>query len=394
MDFNEVQSYPAGQERDRLPMTFTSKSGFPRAPRIFSETQESPRWEWNGDANVKDQRAGFILFDPPLKNENISFTMETETYNAFHFNQRDRLDAAASVEESVSFNPENLYDSYVIRVKFPSRHFPKEFKLQAINEFKRRNHKEEKLIQPGFKSVASESMVELTLEKPLTGYSYRIVWTLPENDIDEFGYSGRTALVVRETIKRLANLASDSGKTEVVRRHLDGLREQFATAKFGPDAIDDAGLEVALHVFCDEKHGLIVVASDDTDVANVITVGRTTVGQAYRRRSLVSWVLNTDSDDSNFWDYGNGHRGIISVPLFYPVAAGIRTCVLSIATKSAKSGLLKIISKLHDRDIRQVFLQHINAWYATSLAGALGLPDLRPDLRDESQPASSHSEDK
>jgi hypothetical protein len=387
--FEDVRSYPEGKIRDKMPLSFKSKSGFSRAPKIIGNG--GVRWEWDKSSSSEYHSKGFIVFNSPLKDHSISFTMETEMYNAFYFNQRDRLDVAESIEESVSVSPENLYESYVLQVQFPSRHFPNDFKIHAINELKKRNHKEEKLIQPGLIRVG-DSTIMLTIDKPLAGYTYKIVWTLAENDIDESGQSGGTALLMRETIKRLATLGSDASKAQSVTNHLNELKEQFANARFGPDAIGDAELELTLHAFSDKHHGLIVVASTITETANVIPVGKTTVGQAYRRRALVSWVLDADSDDSTFWDYGQGHCGIISIPLFYPVAAGIRTCVLSIATKSASSGLLKIIQKLHERDMRQVFLQHINVWYATSLAGALGLPDLRPNTRRESR-VESHSQE-
>lgn len=378
MNFNEVRSYPKNETRERLPMSFTSKSGFSHAPRFTDDGGGLVRWEWDDGPNAQSQRRGFVVFDSPLKNNSVSFSMETETNNAFHFNQRDRLDVADSAQESVSFNPENLYDRYVIRVQFPERQFPKEFKIQALNENKTRSHKEEKLIRQGFDYLAQDSAVVLTLEKPLAGYTYKIIWDLPENDVDELAPSGQTAVVMREMIKRLATLGSDPAKAENVKNSLNKLQEQFSTASFGPDAIDDAELEVNLHAFSAEKHGLIMVASNGVNAATLIRVGRSTVGQAYRRRALVSWIRNLDSNDSDFWDYGKGHSGIISIPLFYPISGGIRMCVLSIATKSVDSGLLKIIPKLNERNVRRAVLQHINVWYATSLAGALGLPDLRP----------------
>jgi len=383
MDFEALRSYPNGQTRERLPIIFTSTSGFFRAPRIIQAEGGRISWDWD-DSNSGTDRRGFLSFDPPLDKDAVSFVMERETYNGFYFNKRDRLDASGTDEESVSVTAENLYDSYELKVLFPSRHFPKQIKIRAINEIKTRNYKEEERIQSCFRRFARDSTVTLTIKKPLLGYTYKIVWSLPEDDIEELGLSGNTARIVRETIKRLLSLYSEPNKAQTVRNHLDELKDQIFNTSDGINLVDDPALEVTLHAYSEERKGLVMVASNGVRDKGIIGVGRSTVGQAYRRRALVRWLFDSNSDDSDFWDYRGEHRGIVSIPLFYPLAGGGRTCVLSLATSSTTSGFLRIIKKLDEREIRHAFTQHVNAWYARYLASALGLPDLRKEFPTES----------
>jgi hypothetical protein len=248
-----------------------------------------------------------------------------------------------------------------------------------------RDIEEEKLALSRFARFTCDSTAVLVLDRPLPGYTYRIRWDLPMDDIEELNLSGQRNLsahqtrILREANKRLLTLASDAQRLENVRKHLEGLQYQIAHATIGQFEIDDPEIEVSLHAYNDDKDkpALVMVASNGKQTESVVPIGRGTVGQAYKRRAIVSWFFTSDSYDSDFWDYSTGHLGIVSIPLFFPLQtnAGGRVCVLSIATKSPESGFLNVIDQLDDPTAR-AFTQLVNAWYAKTLAKAIGLPDL------------------
>lgn len=375
-EFEGVTAYPTGAKREKLPRSFTSKFGFLCEPKITEAEggQIEIGWEWDPKSQSGCETGGFVTFDSALENDPVRFVMERKTHNAFHFNQRDRQDTS----EEVSARVENLIDLYVLKVRFPKGHFPSQFKIQVKDEHDKSNDQEERLARTRFARFASDRTAVLILERPLPGHIYRIVWNLPKDDIEELRLSGHEARILRAANKRLVALRSDADRSQNVRKQLDELQRQIANATIGPDFVDDPGLELALHAYNEENKALVMVASNGDEDQNVVEIGRSTVGQAYKRRALVNWALDPSSDNSRFWDYSTDHSGIVSIPLFYPLDAdaGGRTCVLSVATKSPTSGFLNVIDMLDDRDTRRAFTQHINAWYARSLASALGLPDL------------------
>jgi hypothetical protein len=168
---------------------------------------------------------------------------------------------------------------------------------------------------------------------------------------------------------------------ENVQVQLGELQRQIAGASLGSNSINDPGIEIVLHTYDDEKKSLVMVAAT-TPLARVpVAIGQSTVGQAYKRRALVSWTSTPNPKSRDFWDFGTGHSGIVSIPLFFPLNTntGGRTCVLSIASSLPDSGFLELIDHLDNRELRKVLTQHVNAWYAKSLAGTLGLPDLSKD---------------
>lgn len=377
IEYEAIVASPRDEVRQKLPMNFTSKSGFFCEPKITRAEGTSVDWQWE-EADSNDNRLGFVVFDPPVVNDPVGFTMEMHNHNGIHFNRRDRQDASGSSEECVRITTRNQYELYVLKVRFPERHFPGQFKIKVLDDSKQRDYQEEKLATSRFAAFDDEGIAVLILEKPLPSYTYEITWNLPKDDIDGLGLSGHVARIVRETARRLLALRSDPDQTRLtaVRKNLEELKDQIASASIGPQMIDDPNLEVILHAYSEADGGLVLVTSNTAVPENLIRVGRGTVGQAYRRRALVSWILDPDSDDSSYWDYGSGHTGIVSIPLLYPLDSGGRTCVLSISTTSRNSNFLGLIEKLADRDIRRTLTQHVNAWYAKTLASALGLPDL------------------
>lgn len=411
--YDGVTAYPSGSLR-RMPRTFTSRFGYLCDPRITKSEGTSVGWEREPTPrSVAGLERGFITFDPPIENDPVSFELQRTTHNAFHFNKRDRQDRS----EQVAGHMDNLNDLYILKVRFPERSFPPRFnihvtkneqsapekhtnndqqkqaetngseKSQARKPFEPdkktedRNFEEEKRALSRFSAFALDRTAVLILERPLPGHTYRVIWDLPNDDIDEMALSPQEARILRNMVKRLLSLRSNPAMAENVKEQLGELQTQIAGASLGSRSINDPGLEVVLHTFDDEKKSLVMVAANTPLESTPVEIGQSTVGQAYKRRTLVSWPSIPNPENVDFWDFGKGHTGIVSIPLFFPLKTntGGRTCVLSIATRLPDSGFLDLIDQLDDRELRKALTQHVNAWYAISLAGALGLPDLSKD---------------
>lgn len=379
-EFEGVTAFPEGEVRERLEKHLSSQSGYFCEPEII-ERGAQIEWEWERESTQPGERKGFVTFYPPIESEPVSFVIQRKTHNAMHFNQRDRQDKFEEVFGYI----ENLYERYVLKVRFPKNNFPPRFRIHVEVAKDQHDIDEEKLALSRFAQFTCDSTAVLVLDRPLPGHTYRIRWDLPKDDIEQLNLSGRRnlsghqTLILREANKRLLTLSSDAERSKSVLKHLEGLQYQIAHAVIGQYDIDDPEIEVTLHAYDGEmdKQGLVLVASTGEKTESVIPIGRGTVGQAYKRRAIVSWFFTSDADDRNFWDYGNGHLGIVSIPLFFPLqtSVGGRVCVLSIATSSPASGFRNVIDRL-DEPTARAFTQLVNAWYAKSLAKAIGLPDL------------------
>jgi hypothetical protein len=421
--YEGVTAYPNRSFRSEMPRTFTSRFGYLCDPRITKSEGASVGWKRapapRGAAGLE---RGFVTFDPPIENYPVSFELQRTTHNAFHFNQRDRQDQS----EQVAGHMDNLNDLYVLKVRFPERSFPPRFNIHVtINEKpapqentnndqqnvaetgesqaakpsepdkkkEDRNYEEEKRALSRFSAFALDRTAVLILERPLPGHTYRVIWDLPKDDIDEMALSPQEARILRNMVKRLLSLASNPAMAKNVQDQLGELQKQIAGASVGSYSINDPGLEVVLHTYDDEKKALVMVAANTPVETMPVEIGQSTVGQAYKRRTLVSWPSIPHPENVDFWDFGKGHSGIVSIPLFFPLKTntGGRTCVLSIACKR-DSGFLELIDQLDDRKLRKTLTQHVNAWYAISLAGALGLPDLSKDALNRTSSLQEGSE--
>jgi hypothetical protein len=399
------------KSRRQMPRTFSSRFGYLCDPRITKCEGTSVGWKRApAPRGAGGLERGFITFDPPIEKDPVSFELQRTTHNAFHFNQRDRQDRS----EQVAGHMDNLNDLYVLKIRFPERSFPPRFNIHVtINERsapeegtnndqkklaetggsqagkpsepekkkENRNYQEEKRALARFSAFALDRTAVLILERPLPGHTYRVIWDLPKDDIDEMALSPQGARILRNMVKRLLSLHSNPGMAKNVEEQLGELQKQIAGASVGSYSINDPGLEVVLHTYDDEKKALVMVAANIPQESAPLEIGQSTVGQAYKRRTLVSWPSIPHPENVDFWDFGKGHSGIVSIPLFFPLKTntGGRTCVLSIATRLPDSGFLELIDQLDDRKLRKALTQHVNAWYAISLAGALGLPDLSKD---------------
>jgi len=396
-EFDGVTAFPDGTRREMMARQFSSQFGHFLDPEISDVAGTQIGWEWEkGSKETDTLRKGFITFARPVRNDPVRFVIHRKTHNAMHFNQRDRQKSF----EEVYGHIENLHELYVLKVRFPKDSFPQQFWMNVEPPKGQEDNEEEKLASSRLARFTYDSTAVLVLHKPRPGYTYRIRWDLPKDDTEERKFTRGQAQTLWKANQQLLTVSSDPVRSKNVHSYLNELQAQIAHESIGGYAINDPEIEVCIHAYDDDKHAFVMVASTGNHSENVVLPGRGTVGQAYKRRDLVSWIFASDSsNDQNFWDYGSGHLGIISIPLFFPLqtTVGSRVCVLSIATNTPGSGFLDVVDVMDVMEqlgdltrlapITRAFTQVVNAWYAKTLANAIGLPVLPSKKLNQHKPS-------
>jgi len=372
-----------------LKRVLTSESGVfgPRTYECLSE--QKIEWRWL-NSPVGSKRTGESVFVPPLHKNPITYITRGTTFNAIHFNQRDRLDSTEdeSPEESVSVGFKQAYGEMLFQTRFPSIHFPSSFRMRVTNKDGDRDGKEEEFASSRLTRFAGLASVLLNLENPLPGYTYRIVWELPPDEDKELNLSPTDTESAGETINRLLKLkTSDSPFRAQVDNCLANLEKEILSVAAFASPNGDNQLAVTLFAYDPNKRGLVCVAargnSGEGLMTWVVKPGRAIVGQAFRRREefLYIDVPDVQSEAAPYYELGPDaqglprHRVIFSVPLFRPFLAGKRVAVLSLSSRSKTSGLLCLQK---DRAAMLALKEQVVAWHANSLAPALGLSGVVP----------------
>jgi 3',5'-cyclic AMP phosphodiesterase CpdA len=374
-----------------------SRSGY-FGNRVYRTAHAGQRitWHWIDGPESRPIRRAITRFDPAIADKPITFEREGTIHNAIHFNRLDRLAATSqsNSEESADCRIKHVYQFFIHTVSFPKSQFPQpqSFGLHAYDPMGRRDYQEEAHIGPRFSVVPNTRTVILALSRPLPGYTYKILWNLPDSEIEELELGAEDAGLSEEIISKLIALRSDVSTQNEVRSCLEALRTDINMVDFDLKRKDNDDLELSLYCFDQYKSGLICVAA----VGNygptsgiwswVIPVGRTIVGQAYRRRSPVLCVQlpGIESEETVYYEpvpesEGRGlqkHTVIFAVPIFFPVRRGRRIAILSLASRSKTSSLLRLRT---DKAAMLALIDHISVWYATTLAAALKLPRLPLD---------------
>jgi 3',5'-cyclic AMP phosphodiesterase CpdA len=388
-NFYNTQSM--GAPISTMSRTLTSQSG------IFGTwTYEAPpgqtiEWKWDGPPRG-NERDGTTTLSPPLGKNPLTFSRRGITFNAIHFNQRDRLDTTDKKFKSewTTMSTSNLYDSAVLQVSFPPSAFPSDFRVEVHRpDNKTRDYQEEEFLHARLTKFPSSCSVILVLPRPLPDYYYRIVWELPENDLAELNLSAQEKGLAIEIVQRLLELRKpDSNHIASVEDAMSKLRQEILAVPAYASKTKDDQLEVELCVYDENKGGLVCAASLSSHPGHrqalqdwIVKPGRYVVGQAFRRREgvLLVNVPGIQSELASFYEPIPGledlprHTVIFSIPLFYPVRGGSKVGALSLASRSNTSGLLCMHK---DKAAVLALKEQVVVWYATQLASALGLPNL------------------
>ena len=209
-------------------------------------------------------RTGESVFVPALHKKPITCTSRGTTFNAIHFNQRDRLDSTddKSPEESVSAHFRQAYDEMLFQTRFPSVYFPSDFRLRVTDGNGDRDKQEEEFAFSRLTRFAGLGTVLLSLENPLPGYTYRIVWDLPRDEVKELNLSPADAASAEATIDRLLKLrTSGSPFGAQVEQCLANLEREILNVAAFASPNGDNQLEITLFVYDHNKRGLVCAAA-------------------------------------------------------------------------------------------------------------------------------------
>ena len=387
-DYEKVQAYMC-DEVDSIKTRYTSRSGFHRIPN-FESGSNHINWEWDD----KTSGRGTIYFNPPITKHPISFRVCTETHNAIYFNQEDRLSVTGNISsESITAKVREAFDLLLLKVSFPEHFTPTELWLEVYNQRNERDSTEEGYARNRLAIFDDDNSVILSLEKPLPGFTYKVMWKLPRDEAEELVLKARQKLKANdftssiEIKKRLLELrAADLYVLSNLEQRMHNLKGDINNISFGAD-----DMEVLIHAHDKKRGGLVCVAAIGSTMSRnelnkrVIRVGDTIIGQAYKRREHIVLLsrINREVDHADFYDYDDGHTGVLSVALSYPFRAkiGFRVGVVTLATKSYTAPFLRLLDdSLHAESKAglSTVLSMVTAWYAKSLLAALELRDLIP----------------
>jgi len=375
-------------EVDEWTTFFSSQSSF-----FFTPVFDTPRvrWEWvensqpgvgesssnvaaptdSGVENIPsgvEKREAKVIFDPPLtKDSPISFNRFSKSYNLFQFNQQDRLDISNDEHkrESYSLTLLNAFDIFTVTLCFPKSNFPDVFDYKVKDMKGNADPFERDYFVKHLSAFKESGLVTFTLEKPLPGYRYEIIWELPPLEEDELKLSGADRDQADDAVNRLL----DAANQPIVKQWLDSLRQVVTTAQMWTELRGGNDIEMSLYVYDRAQKGLVCVATTlqannfITPWGGIIKPGVTLIGEAYRRRGPAFYnpLARAIFDQLEYKDripkswqqatpLGKKYIAACALPLFCPLLRGRRIAVLSFASKANGSRLLRLLPDKNDNE--------------------------------------------
>ncbi|MCW5982080.1 MAG: metallophosphoesterase [Bryobacteraceae bacterium] len=392
--FEEVRAF-GRPEIDEVDGYVESASGCFNEPRFLEIYPPDQRIWWQWKSVVGTRREASTHFKPAIGRQPVRFTRERITFNAIHSNWRDRWDTlrsrgetdqARAAVESIWHQIRYAYDSLVIQVIFPDLYFPARCWAEAGTWMDRRferDGRETAHIAPAFALFPETRTAVLALRQPIMEHIYRIAWELPDIDPEERELRLEDKAEAADLAERFMGVQN---RPVEMQRALAAVQD-FIGREYPPAPEE---LHTSLHAY-DEKAGMLVkVASTGAlnQARKHTAIGRTLVGQAWRRRELVcaSW-LNPKAWQDNLCDEPPADEyktpaAAIAFPLFSPPLGGVRVAVLYIATSSRRCGLIRICAEAHQSagrreprsELVHKFETHLTAWGAGDMRRALSLP--------------------
>jgi hypothetical protein len=381
-----------GELVDSLDHTVKSRSGR-FGDRIYNllTPNQSVEWKWKEEDSGTGVRRAITFFRPPVKESPIDFNREGTTYNAIHFSQRDRLSATGheSKTEHVSVTVLQAYDSLAYQLLLPLAQWPKSFKFSVLDASNKPHEQERAYCQAFFTPIDYSHSVLLTVDRPLVGYTYKIEWDLPEEDLTDSWMTVEDAAMAEEIVSRLLAVREyGSEDKDAVTAAVQELAAVVCTLLPSAEPTIEQDLEITVFSYDKAKGGLVCVAAQnctgepDELWTRCVRPGRRIDGQAYRRRESMLYVNipGVTSSSAAYYEQpkkGLVHRVVFSIPLCYPLGEGKPIAVVSFGTRSNKSCLLQLSECDDDPQGPLVELvEQLNAWFALDLAHALRLGSL------------------
>jgi 3',5'-cyclic AMP phosphodiesterase CpdA len=421
--FERVEAF--GADVDTLPTSFESRSGFFARPSYRPREPEGQeiKWVWKTQTYDSPRRDAQVIFKPPLsKGRHVTYESTRKAYNLFHFYQRDREDATGGrwKQEFVEVMMQNAYDLFVLTLKFPEGHRPKNFYRVAHDRKKcpladdEHNFEdcapdplEQERFDLHFSKFTEAGTVVVSLERPVPGFTYWIYWDLPEEE--ESKLSAHDAGTARDFEQELLRMRDPAGPQRAAAKlWFEGMRKSiFKTDMWrglnGSGGADE--MDISLYAYDRAQRGLVCVAASlprrtpaDEPWNEIIEPGKAIVGACHRRQEAMlycSAVRNQRLGESEYvmripesWRRGEAgpddrYAVVCAVPLFCPIRDGRRVAVLTFASKLSASRLIHFVPQSQagvDREkltaikaAHKALLEEIMAVQCKKLADALGI---------------------
>lgn len=365
-----------------LPTSVMSDSGFfspPDFPLIAPEGQDV-RWDWQTgcapEGSDECQRKARIIFKPSLsKTHAIKYETRRRAYNLFHFNQQDREDTTngKSKQDWIDFTFRNAFDLYVLTVCFPEGDFPQKFyrEVHTPKCFGSTEHdetcvhdpKEEEYFDRHFSKFKDSRTIVSVMERPLPGYTYRILWDLPP---EEHKLTLNDQGLAMDLVERMLQLRDPASPYRAdAQAWLRKLREDITGSRMWNTLQGSDEMDIFLYTYNREtedwaKRGLVCVATTLPGLAGaeeeVIKPGKTIVGASYRRQEpMIYSTVGRNPNEAEYlnripkaWMQAHPPRftAVWTIPLYYPIREGFigrKVALLAFASKSKQSKLLNFV---------------------------------------------------
>jgi hypothetical protein len=380
MERFEMVSSEGSEAIPFLPAKLETSYGFvPDVPKYY-DMPEGQTIEWKFIDEKASQGEARIAFTPPVGRAPISFARHWTQFNAVYFNQADRADSGSpGSTESVAFPVLYRYDQLRIRISFPGQIFPGEFTVRASRE----DQNGQNIVDADESAWAAQSLdwdekdgvVWLGISRPLTNYSYEVVWNLPPSEGAELKLTTQQSNTAEDLSKRFGSLAN---KTSPYRGGAIAAMQALGAgleAEFGGD------LRLMLYCYSSQngRGGLLEVLERNgyNLTPKLVTIGRTLVGRSYRRKSALVYqsVFTGVENDKSFepvpFEEGLPNPSVaIAVPLLCPEPGGRRAAVLYVSTRTADS---KLVDVWNPGASRATFSRKVKHWYANEMCSALDM---------------------
>jgi hypothetical protein len=375
--FTDVEPYADAEIHEVVGGSLSSEYGYFNAPVYEPATIV---WHWTKTEGTT--RFWSTEFNPPLRiGKPISYVRKRRTFNMVYFNQQDRRDSLWDQEidqayEDMWFGIRQAIEEFRVELLFPSHQRPLDVKVEVRDSNDVIVARETERATDNL-SVHLGIVVRLHLERPLCGYKYSIFWALPPTEAEASEFSAEIRGLREEALQRLRNADKGTAITAACLELRDGLRRIY----------HDDTASVLLYVYGrnNSQAGLCPVADTDSLLATgdgtMIRIGRTLVGQSYRRKAeMLDSPLNHIGQSSYYEPLpgANGTRPpfAAAVPLFIPASKGLRLGVVYIQSSSNYSGFNQLLDSI---PAKEKFFQAITRWHVQRLMPAL-LPEV--DTRD------------
>jgi len=320
--------------------------------------------------------AAEMYFDPELTiGHPLDINIRRNVYNAFCFYQDDRKAATNGKEETESAGARvmRLYESLCLSVRINTTVEIREPRVRVFQDGQRQDKYEEQYCRNRLTYDRELQTLHLSVDHPLPGHDYQIVWNLPQQHQELRNDLRINAESVEEELDKLPiSPVRGSGLNTALTQLRDHIANQFDLT----DRTQD--LEIALMCRDLAARGLLRVAIATFSSGHPIyrwklVSGQGLEGQAFKRRTLVCGVSGNE-----FWKRYyvpvpgtvDATTMIYALPLSYPINSPRVVAVLRLSSTSRGTKLLRTAD---DQNLQGLIAKPMSEYYVKNVLSFAGL---------------------